>query len=200
MNVRLRKVFEFAAGVVYENKFLINHYTVTVKFTTVTSDAAVHGIAYERMCYWIDQVLFNSILISDSEPSLQKWLATEQRVIVLPEVPIDQIVGMLIYSKFNAIVEEHVIITDVEISSSIGDEVAYLHSENEHALFLDQPGWWKDPKPSWSNNNFSKTKGNKVIKLNRVPEWKDLELDFDSPINESQKPVVFVDFTKNDQE
>ena len=199
MNVRLKKVFNFAAGIVYNNAFSINDYTVTVKFTTVTSDPAVHNIVYERMCYWIDQVLFNSIMIAESDPMLDRWLATEQRVIVLPEAPVDQIVGLMIFSKFSAIVDNSVIISELELSSGLGGDVIYCHSINEQTALLSEPGWWNDPKPTWASNTKPKVRGNKVIKLNRVPECKDLDLDFESvPNDDVSKPVVFVDFSKND--
>jgi hypothetical protein len=127
MNVRFKKTFDFSAGVVYDNKFSVNFYTLTVHMTTVNMDGDYHNIAYERMKYWVDDVLSDSILIYEKDPLVDVWLSTEQRIILFPEQPVDQVVGILLYSKFNAITEQQFIINEVEISSALGDDVVFMH-------------------------------------------------------------------------
>jgi hypothetical protein len=91
MNVRLKRSFDFYTGMVYDQEFSVNCYTLTVSMITQTSDVHMHNIAYERIKYWINYVLDNSILISEFDPSLEKWMATEQRILVLPDQPVDQL-------------------------------------------------------------------------------------------------------------
>jgi hypothetical protein len=45
MNVKLRKTFDFAAGMVYQKKFLINLYSIELKMVTATSDPNEQNIA-----------------------------------------------------------------------------------------------------------------------------------------------------------
>lgn len=199
MNVRFKKTFDFSAGVVYNNIFSVNFYTVTVHMTTVNMDGDYHNIAYERMKYWIDDVLFDSILMYEKDPMVDQWLSTEQRIILFPEQPVDQVVGILLYSKLNAITEQQFIINEVEISSTLGDDVVFMHSGNEITDLLGRQGWWSDSKPTWVSSGKKRVKQNKIIKLDRMPEWKDLDLEFDQSDTNDDNSVVFVEFGKDDK-
>ena len=200
MNVKLKKTFDFSAGLVYNTDFTVNFYTVTITMTTMASDSMQQNVAYERLKYWFDQVMFNSIIMRDNEPKLAEWFATDQRIILLPEQPVDQLLGIVLFSKLNAIVENVFVINELEISSAVGDEVCYIHNENEFVLTeaLNNPGWWSDPGPTWVTN-LNKRHNNKVIKLRRVPEWKDVELDWNQADSEIANTVLFVDFPRNDK-
>ena len=199
MNVRFKKTFDFSAGVVYDNKFCVNFYTLTVHMTTVNMDGDYHNIAYERMKYWVNDVLLDSILIHEKDPMVDVWLSTEQRIILFPEQPVDQVVGILLYSKFNAITEQQFIINEVEISSTLGDDVVFMHSSNESSDVSNHSGWWNDSKPTWISSVKKRVKQNKIIKLDRMPEWKDLELEFDQSDTNDDNSVVFVEFGKDDK-
>ena len=199
MNVRFKKTFDFSAGVIYDNKFSVNFYTVVVHMTTVNMDGDYHNIAYERMRYWVDEVLSDSILIYQKDPMLDQWLSTEQRIILFPEQPVDQVVGILLYSKFNAITEKQFIINEVEASSAIGDDIVFMHSENEITDVLAQTGWWNDSKPTWISSGKKRVRQNKIIKLDRMPDWKDLDLEFEQSDTNDDNSVVFVEFGKDDK-
>lgn len=201
MNVKLKKVFNFSTGLVYDNEFSVNYYTATVHMTLLAENEYKQNVAYERLKYWIDYVLANSILIHDADPMIEQWLATEQRIIMLPDQPVDQLVGIMLFLKLNAILEEMFVITEVELSSTAGDDMEYIHSYAENLGPMDYDGWWNDSRPSWTNQTKKQTKNGKVIKLGRTPEWKELELSFDEdgdtvPSNDS---VVFVNFSKDDK-
>lgn len=202
MNVKLKKVFNFSTGLVYDNEFSVNYYTATVHMTLLAENEYKQNIAYERLKYWIDYVLANSILIHDADPMIEQWLATEQRIIMLPDQPVDQLVGIMLFLKLNAILEEMFVITEVELSSTAGDDMEYIHSYAENLGPMDYDDWWNDSRPIWTNQTKKQTNNGKVIKLGRTPEWKELELSFDEdgdaaiPSNDS---VVFVNFSKNDK-
>jgi len=200
MNVKLKKTFDFSAGLVYNTNFTVNFYTVTITMTTMGSDPVQQNVAYERLKYWFDQVMFNSIIMRDNEPKLTEWVATEQRIILVPEQPVDQLLGIVLFSKLNAIVENVFVINELEISSAMGDDVCYIHNENEFVLapVLDNPGWWSDSGPTWMTK-LSKKHTNKVIKLRRALEWKDLDLDWDQEDSKTVDTVLFVDFPRNDK-
>lgn len=199
MTARLSKTFGFYTGVVYENRFMINHHTVDLKMLTVSDSNDEQNTAYERMKYWVRYVLDDSILISDSDPSLDKWLATDCRLIVLPDDPCDQIVGIMLYLKLNAIMENRMVVTDTEIWSTQGDQMSYLHSTGENVgPNLGQDGWWADPRPIWSNQRPKNR--DKVISLDRASEWKDFNLGWESQDRNKTESVVFADFGKNEDQ
>jgi len=60
-------------------------------------------------------------------------------------------------------------------------------------------GWWDDSKPTWISSVKKRVKQNKIIKLDRMPEWKDLELEFDQSDTNDDNSVVFVEFGKDDK-
>lgn len=200
MNVRLKRIFNFSSGIIYDNEFVINDYTVTVHLTTATSNAINQNIAYERIKYWINFVLSDSILMNNSYALKDQWIATEQRILLLPDDPVDQLVGMMLFLKLSAIVQDNFVITDVEISSAVGDDMCYIHSENDNLGPMEQRGWWNDVRPNWVvTEKKRRSSGGNVIQLNRIPEWKDLELEFDAVPPPDKDPVVFVDFSKDDK-
>ena len=202
MNVRLKKTFEFSSGIVHDNVFSVNFYTANVVMVTTSLDATNQNIAYERMKYWINGVMEHAILIAHDDDMLDKWAATGQRILVLPEKPVDQIVGMMLFSKLDAITEDHLMITDVDISSTLGDDMWYEHNDNDDLGPFNESGWWNDTGPAWASKDRKKTFGNKIIKLNRNHDWKSLELDFEDvekDSTEETQPAVLMNFVRDDK-
>jgi hypothetical protein len=202
MNVKLKKTFDFATGMVYQKKFLINLYSIELKMVTATNNPTDQNIAYERIHYWIDSVLNDGVLIADDSELISAYRETGQRLITLPTDPVDQVIGFILFSKFNAITESRLIITDIEISSIHGDSMIYVHNENESINGFDYTGWWDDPKPCWANNSKKKRGNGKVITLDRMPEWKELDLDWENTELTNDKDhstVLFADFLKDEK-
>lgn len=197
MNVKLKKTFTFYTGLVYDNEFAINVYDVTLHMTTVSNDPDQHNIAYERMNYWINEVLHESVLIGADSDKLDAYRATGQRLIVFPQGPVDQLAGVMLYLKLNAIAENRIIVTDVELSSTFGDEVVYLHNSAEDIGPMSVDGWWMDSKPHWADVKKKKS-ANKVISLDRMPEWSDLDLQWEEHSDKENNTVVFGEFPKNE--
>lgn len=197
MNVKLKKSFRFYTGLVYNNEFAINVYDATLHMTTVSLDSEQQNIAYDRMSYWIDQVLQDAVLIGSDSAVLDAYRATGQRLIVFPQDPVDQVVGAMLYLKLNAITEDRLAITGVELASSYGDDVVYLHYAGEEVGLLSNTGWWTDLRPFWSDTKKRKAV-NKVISMDRMPEWSELGLAWEEPADQQDNTVVFADFPKNE--
>lgn len=199
MNVRLKKIFEFHAGLVYDNRLTMNQYQVTVDFLTVSTDHSQQNVAYERMKYWIHEVMDQSILIGQNSDVIGPATQLNDRVIVFPGEPVDQIVGIMLYLKLNAIMENRMVVTDIEVSSMQGDYTSYLHSVKESlGPDFEQDGWWSDPRPVWITQK-SRDQG-KVVSLDRVPDWKTLELDWNEIEEQDRDSVVFANFKKDETE
>ena len=131
MNVRLRKTLSWLGSYVHQDQFNINRYTVTLDLATVSTDHHEQNVAYERLKFWFYDVMQDSILIRDSNPDLKKWTATGARIICLPDDPVDQLVGIMLCLKLNAIMEGRITCTHVSVASELGDDMAYLHNYQE---------------------------------------------------------------------
>jgi len=197
MNVRLEYDLDWRAAVWFENRLQINHYTATVSIITNTSIAQDHATCLDRVIHFVYDELGNTVFIHQADQQQMQLLAAAGiKFTPLPEQPIDQIVGLALYCKLNAILENRMIVTAVAIQSEIGANIRYLHSEHEDATLMNQPGWWQDPSPA--HNSFKQTGNSKkqVVKLNRTLSWRELELDW----SDAQKPttesntVVFAKF------
>lgn len=183
----------------YENRLIVNQYQLVVDLLTVSTDHHQQNVAYERMKYWIHEVMDQSILIGQHSDMLDLVAQLSDRVIAVPGEPVDQVVGIMLYLKLNAIMENRMIVTDVEICSSQGDYTSYLHNTRENlGADLEQDGWWSDLRPVWTTLK-SRDQG-KVVSLDRGPDWKDRGLDWDEVGDTAQDSVVFANFKKDETE
>jgi hypothetical protein len=164
---------------------------------TVTEDHHEQNVAYERVKYITHHVFEDAIMISRDHDKLSLYQQTNARVIVLPDEPVDQIMGIMLYLKFNAVMENRMVVTDVEISSVQGDNMGYLHSHGENlSTGLSQDGWWVDAGPTWYDMPVTHTR-DKVVSLNTRPEWADHGLSWTDATDKGSNSVVFADFGRN---
>lgn len=149
MNVKLGYTVQFTAGVWWDNQLIMNNYTVTFKMTTVTKNRTNHNVALERLKYIIQAELTDAVLIDSTDVDQIALLnAANIRLIQLPDSPIDQIIGMVLYCKCNAIMESNMVVNSVLVSSTLSDNVIVEHNDNEsYAAFNSDSGWWTEAGP-----------------------------------------------------
>lgn len=195
MNYRMIKTWSLLANVVWEDRVLCNEYRIQIHWTSATDDNVQQNIAYDRIKYWLFDVMEHSLLIGKNDPHLSQYQATRQRVIELPEVPIDPMIAMMLFAKLSAITEERIDLTEVIVSSEQGGHVQYLQSADEDFMTFTEPGWWQDSGPVWSHAKPGR--GNKIVNLSRMPEWAELGLSWDATDPKPDGSVVFAEFKKN---
>ncbi len=180
MTVRMAKMWYWSSLVISEryDRPIINNYSVRMEFATDTQDNHEHNIAYGRMKFWFTEVMESSVLISQDHGNIKSWQDTGSRVLVFPEDPVDQLVGMMIYAKITAITQGKIAIDQISVASPLDDDVIYHHYAEETMGPFEQSGWWNDARPLWQTKP-SRGKG-KVISLDRSPDWKDHDLDWAS--------------------
>ena len=196
MNVRLEYDMNWRAAIWFEDRLQINDYSAELSIHTNTNNHEDHVTCMARLNHFVYHELTNTVFIKqDDQDQLRALAAAGIKVTTLPEEPIDQIIGIALYCKLNAILEERMIVTNVTIQSLLGDNVRYLHASNESLGPCSEPGWWTDPGPVHSN--FKPSAGNKrVVKINRTPTWRDIDLGWsgtEEPKNETNT-VVFAKF------
>jgi len=197
MNVRLQREFNFSAGVYWDDQFLMNEYRVKVDFITTTEIPHEQTIAFERMRTFIEGVLQDTVFLHYKDHERARTFAElEIKSAILPTDPFDQIIGIMLFCKLNAIVEGKVEITDVQVCSKAGNYVWFLHAQEESIGPFEGENWWHDssimtmlkPKP---------IKGDKVVSLEKTPAWAEFGLEF-SNNNSNSKVVSIVNKTKDE--
>jgi hypothetical protein len=195
MNVRLRHTMPFTAGVYYGGEMRMNHYTATLHMTTNSTDAADHNVAFERIKYFVYNKLDSTIFINQEHQSkCQQFINAGLSVTTLPGDPVDQLIGLMLYYKLNAIMEDRIIVDETEISSMLGENMTYLHSDNEHTDIGEPPAWWTTVDPVHSD--FVLIEADKVVTMHASSAWRELDLAWkeNQPQVETGNIVVFRDF------
>lgn len=178
MNVRIEYDLTWHSAIWFENCLQLNSYTATLFIITNTAISEDHTTCMDRINHFVYHELANTVFVhQEDREQMQLLAAAGIKFTPLPEQPVDQIVGLALHCKLNSILEDRMHVTALAIQSDLGDNIRYMHSEQEGAALTEQPGWWQDSGPA--HNNFKQSHSKKqVVKLNRTPSWRKLELDW----------------------
>ena len=198
MNIRLQYDLGFLAGVYYQDHLQINSYTVNLNLLTNTAISADTNVALERIKWFVYNALDSTVFFGPSDRARAEILATMGvNVTTLPDDPVDQIVGIMLYKKLNAIMQDRMSITALYVSSILGDNVWYQHDEDDYAGPFVQPGWWNQHNLCHSDIDVRKTTEN-VVKVQPNP-WHELHLDWPEDLQMLDTGnVVFTNFKRNE--
>lgn len=197
MNVRLIYPAPFTAGVYFDGKLRMNSYLFKVYMITNTTNPVNHHIAFERLKYFIYSEIDSTIFINSAEEEKCRSLAAaELNITTLSSDPVDQLIGLMLHSKLNSIMEDKIIIVESEISSVMGDNIVYLHDENEKTE-VDQSPWWSTSDLTHCDEQF--TNSDKILSL-PLNAWRDVDLAWPTEANlaPGDNTVVFADFKRDD--
>jgi hypothetical protein len=199
MTARVQRSFDFMACVQFQTEFYANYYEFDAFLNVETESIEEQNIALERIKYFLDFCLQHSIFVRDTDTqSIEKFVDAGLRICTLPEDPYDQIIGIMLLNKLNAITEGRLIVTDISITSRLSDGVTCFYDIEESSGPFNNQGWWKDN--SFKLNDV-KMKGKKIIKLTKTYEWDELGLAWETKkVDEKDSnQVVFVNFDKVDK-
>lgn len=218
MNVRIKSNFTIFSNTFHNDHLQANRYDITIEFLTQSQNPDHYNVAIDRGVYFIQAVCDNAIFVDEhaifAYPEIDNMGCD---VIVLPEEPSDQIVGLMLYCKLNAIMEGVIQVTDVAIKSHVGGEYEYLHNENELVGPFEESGWWHESAASIRDPEHL-TEENRDIYIDTLPKWDKLGLDWErsylednatssektrtakTPNKNDDGEVVFVDFGKNPED
>jgi len=128
--------------------------------------------------------------------AIDKLQSADLNVIILPETPVDQIIGIMLYCKLNAIMQDRLYITQLKISSDLGQNLWYLQDDQEDVGPFEELGWWHtaDPNTFEKNTNYSN-----IIRLQKSNTWHDFHLEWDDELLVKDDSTVLA-FGKNDKE
>lgn len=200
MNVKIGYTSHFIAGVWWDSRLIMSTYTATFKMITATDSAQDTNTALDRLRYIVEEYLTDSVFIKDTDINQISLLkAAGVKIIALPEEPVDQIIGMMLYSKLSAVMEGCMLIRSIMLSSTAGDDVIYEHDAQESVAPFDQSGWWNEPTPVCESES-QQPPNDTVFVLNAVNQWRDLGLQWVSDVESDQDSnvLVFTEF-RNDK-
>ena len=196
MNVRLQLDLDFMAGVYHENQLYLNQYSVSLSLLTQTVDAAATNVAVDRVKAFIHGELANTVFFGPEDPDLvEMFTMLGINVTTLPEEPIDQIIGIMLYCKLNAIMEGRVLITNLDIQSYLGDSVWYMHGDDDAVGPFAKDGWWHEA--NCKHHNIEPPQDDNVVKVNSAG-WSEYNLNWPDIPQTSGNTVVVADFQRNE--
>lgn len=197
MNVRLQYDIEFLAGVYFNDTLQMNKYDACISLTTATKDVASTNIAMERLKAFVFDELASTVFINQNNMERAEFLQMiGVNVTTLPEEPVDQIIGMMLYYKLNAVMEGRMVITSLDISSSLGDGVWYQHDEDDLAGPFAKDGWWHQSSTQHETIEPREIADN-VVKVISTG-WHEMGLDWPENQAPVTNTVVYANFPKHE--
>lgn len=209
MNVRLSYSTDFVAINVLENRVYPNIYKVDIELITISDDGDTQNIAFEKMKFLLGEIFEGSILINSTHPLLKTFLSVNPtKVIMLPESPFDQVVGMALYQKINAIMDDYLVIHEIKVSSRAGANIGYVVDEQDDFGEFEKPTkiepWWfrddlqtidtKQPiqQLSWADLDLEWPDEDGDI-LELIPEEESSEISDIEPKKKSKKKIITIE-------
>ena len=198
MNVRLEHQFEFTAGTYFDAKLHMNNYRVKIEMITLSVDSIEQNIALDRMRHMLFNHFQDCVFVQSSETdAIDKFQNAEINVVVIPETPVDQIIGIMLYCKLNAVMQDRLCITQLKISSDLGQNLWYLQCDEEEVGPFEDLGWWHSADP----NTFEKNKNySNIIRLQKNNSWHDFNLEWDDELLVKDDNSTVLAFGKDDKE
>jgi hypothetical protein len=198
MNVRVIAPLNFSAGIFHNDELRMNNYFARIHMYTNCVDNESQGIAMERLKHFVYGEMDSTIFINENNTEkCFQMLDCGLNITTLPGDPVDQLIGIMLYYKLSAVMEGRIIITDVEVSSAIGDNIIYVHSDNETPN-LEISDWWQTADLNHCNIYDH---DQEILSINRLGPWRELELTWPVEVEktETDNTVVFADFGKDDK-
>lgn len=191
--------FSFQTGMYFEHNILFNLYDISVTMLVETESIREQNIALTRMRYFLTESLEHSIMIHESETDMiNKLTLCGIKVCTLPEQPYDQILGIMLMTKFNAITEGRLLITDMEIGSRLGDNVSFIQSIEDPTGPFESTGWWNESNTKISSVTSSDKKEKIVRLMKNHSEWDSLDLSWKEKSKRQSKSAEIV-FTNSEE-
>lgn len=196
MNIRLQYDLDFLGGIYFNNALQLNSYSVVLQVITQTADPVELNIAWERLKAFVHSELADTVFINRKlKEQAEMMTVLGVNVTTLPEDPVDQVVGLMLLCKLNAIFEGRLRITQLDISSTIGDNVWYMMDEEDGLGVFDEAGWWHDPTVSHCDFE-TETTSDKVLKVPPHNAWLEYGLTWPEIVDKNSKKAQTVVYAK----
>lgn len=175
MPSHIMKDIAFFAGIHLENSYMINLYECDMSMVINTDNVREQRVAIERVTHFVSNYLTNCVMVSSTDKAaIEKYEAAGLRLCVLPEEPYDQLLGLVLLNKLNAIMEDKIVITDMTFGSKLSDYIKFHITQEEAETVYPEKAWYNDC--SVAIKETPKKKKDKVVKLFEPDEWEKFDL------------------------
>lgn len=197
MNVSLQYYIDYIGAVWFEGRLHMNSYSLGISLLTATEHSAITNVAMERVKHFVNYELANAVFVNQQHEKVCTALQDlGANVCTLPDEPVDQIIGIMLFCKLNAVTQGNLLITELEIASTQGDNIWYKHQAGDNIGPFAQEGWWSSKSCSKSVIDTKLDKN--VVSLER-DGWKELGLEW--PDQQPKKAKILrPNFKKNDKQ
>ena len=161
---------EFSATLIQTNAMLMSDiFEVEITFGWLSPDYAKSNAAFLKIKFFIENLMHQSIL---THPSAKVDLANiENKIVVLPHPPSNDIIAMMLHCKLSAIVSEYIEIITVKVGSKAVDPViSYTHGDNIYPAlpplsewvktddyYYDEPWWYRNSTDTQDCEEYKKS-------------------------------------------
>ena len=171
----------FIALTALENALLPNTFEVTATFAVNEINAHAQNVAFQRMKYFLNNELNCSVIVQKTNPIYKTLSKFQNKIVVLPEDGPDWMLSCALLLKLNAICENRFTILEVEVSSSLGDNVSYYADWERKDMIADLLNDLPVSERWWNSANLS------VNKFQKFNLWSAVGLDWE--LTKQQEPV-----------
>lgn len=167
------KDFTFLSCVHFDKRFMTNLYEMSASMSVETDNIHEQNVAIERMNYYLTHYLDDSVFVCDTETTaIDNYKNAGIKPCIIPEEPYDQVVGLILLNKCNAIMENRIIIEDMVFGSKLSNLVRFKIDIETAVNEYSGKFWYNDHNLS-SEKKKTKTK---IVSLFGNNTWEELNL------------------------
>lgn len=203
MNVRIAYETQFPAAFYLPPRedlptVMVNTYALRLEMVTMSEDHETINVAMERVKIFLADVITHTLFVNRAhQTQIRAFMGLGVSVTTLPDDPVDQIIGLMLYSKLNAIMCGRIRIHSLDISSRLGDNIWFGHMDHESEGPFEQDGWWN--LSSILVNDFELADSPGVSRLVQ-DAWQRWDLGWPDDVRPNQPAtVLYADFQNRDK-
>jgi len=118
----------FSSSILLSKVLVPNTWNIDVHLIPNHSTGKNYNIALDRLEYYINEVLDNSIIISPDDVGIfASGVGFKGKIIVLPDEPYDHLLSIALYTKFNSILEKVFFVESVSVTSYQGEGITHTY-------------------------------------------------------------------------
>jgi hypothetical protein len=195
MNIKLDWHSDFLGICAYEDKIYPNHFHVDLHLITKSEDAHYQNIAFERMKVIVNELFAHGIFVGHDNPNLEKLSQIyPEKMVLLPEEAYDQVIGLALFCKLNAVMEDVMSCIKIRISSKFGEDVWYEFEDGDEmgpfSKDVKLKGRRKNKTPWWRRNDLMTFDATGNLS---VTTWEDLDLGWEPEVHDDHEPEIEVE-------
>jgi len=202
MNVNLRQNFELAGAVYSNDQLYMNTYYIDVEMVTVDNNINDLDVAARRIDWFVETALADAVFVDQSDTERNSILAMlGLNVVTLPGAPVDQLIGIMLTCKLNAIVEGRIEILETSVSSRESRGLWFTHQNSQDIGPFDSTGWWHEPTLACNNIVFVDSEVEKNVVKVAVNPWLEYDLAWrPGSTNNPESKIIVGNFSKKNEQ